>query len=123
MIKPDIPVNEHERLLAVRDCHILDTEYEKEYDDITRMASEICELPYSLITIVDENRQWFPVQRSRRARQRQVRRSCCPCWRFSRYTVLYHSPRRQLHRRIAGAGGENRISASISRHGSFFNDE
>ena len=59
MIKPDIPVNEHERLLAVRDCHILDTEYEKEYDDITRMASEICELPYSLITIVDENRQWF----------------------------------------------------------------
>ncbi len=59
MIKPDIPFNEHERLIAVNDCLILDTEHEKEYDDITRMAAEICELPYSLITIVDENRQWF----------------------------------------------------------------
>ncbi len=59
MIKPDIPINEHERLMAVKDCHILDTEHEQEYDDITRLASEICELPYSLISVIDENRQWF----------------------------------------------------------------
>ncbi len=38
---------------------ILDSMPEKEYDDITKIAAEICGMPISLISIIDNNRQWF----------------------------------------------------------------
>lgn len=37
----------------------LDTAAEREYDDITRIAAVICGTPISLVTLVDEQRQWF----------------------------------------------------------------
>lgn len=59
MIKPEIPVFELDRLKALREYQILDTIPEKDFDDITKLASAICEVPISVISMVDENRQWF----------------------------------------------------------------
>ena len=59
MSKPEIPANEQERLEALKELSILDTLPEKQYDDITKLASEICETPVSQITLVDSKRQWY----------------------------------------------------------------
>jgi signal transduction histidine kinase len=59
MLSPPIPANEQDRLKALHAYQILDTLPEQDFDDITRIASEICDTPISLITLVDENRQWF----------------------------------------------------------------
>ncbi|WP_421896584.1 PAS domain S-box protein [Marinoscillum sp.] len=56
---PEIPANEHSRLEALRELKILDTLPEEEFDNVTKLASEICQVPISLITLVDEKRQWF----------------------------------------------------------------
>ncbi len=47
------------RLEALRSYNVLDTLPEQELDDITRLASAICEMPISLITLIDSDRQWF----------------------------------------------------------------
>jgi hypothetical protein len=39
---PEIPLNENLRLKALKEYSILDSLPEKEYDDITKLASQIC---------------------------------------------------------------------------------
>lgn len=58
-MKPGIPDNEVERLAALKDYHILDTAGEQVFDDITLLATHICEAPAAFISLVDESRQWF----------------------------------------------------------------
>lgn len=50
---------EAERLKAVYALEILDTPEEPEYDELVRLAAEICGTPISTVTIVDADRQWF----------------------------------------------------------------
>lgn len=59
MKAPELPHNEIERLNALRGYEILDSLDEQEYDDITTIASEICQTPICVISLIDENRQWF----------------------------------------------------------------
>ena len=51
--------DEKERLKDLYQYNVLDTEAEKVFDDLTRLASEICETPIALISLVDPDRQWF----------------------------------------------------------------
>lgn len=52
------PIDERERLLDLHSYNVLNTEAESDYDEITHLASAICEVPVSLITLIDENSQW-----------------------------------------------------------------
>ncbi len=58
-MKALLPINEHERLDALHGYEILDTEPEQSFDDITLLASQICDTPMASITLIDEKRQWF----------------------------------------------------------------
>jgi diguanylate cyclase (GGDEF)-like protein len=50
---------EAERLAALRRLEILDTPDEPEFDELVATAAAICGTPVSLVTLVDEHRQWF----------------------------------------------------------------
>jgi GAF domain-containing protein len=59
MTKALTPPNEQDRLEVLRQYQILDTAAEQVFDDITRLAADICQTPISLLSFIDQNRQWF----------------------------------------------------------------
>jgi diguanylate cyclase (GGDEF)-like protein len=56
---PDIPLDEKLRLTTLRSLGVLDTPEEDRFDRLTRMAKRMFRVPIALVSLVDENRQWF----------------------------------------------------------------
>lgn len=54
-----MPENEESRLKSLRSLNILDTNAEERFDRITRIASKLFGVPIALVSLVDEDRQWF----------------------------------------------------------------
>lgn len=54
-----LPPNEEKRLIALRNYAVLDTLPEQTYNDLTLLASHICQTPIALVSFVDQDRQWF----------------------------------------------------------------
>lgn len=77
MPKPSLPANEHKRLNALASYNILDTLEEKDFDDLTLLASEICHAPISLISLLDDKRQWFKSHTGLDVRETPIEHSFC----------------------------------------------
>ena len=54
-----LPWNEAYRLEALRSYEILDTACEANFDSIARLAAWLTACPISLVSLVDQDRQWF----------------------------------------------------------------
>jgi hypothetical protein len=54
-----IPEDDAARVATLRAYSILDSPPEQGYDDVTALAVHICQTPFSTVTFVDQNRQWF----------------------------------------------------------------
>lgn len=81
----DLHPNEAERLKALRSYGILDTAIEPSFDDITKIASYVCQTPIALISLVDEGRQWFKSEIGFGGRQTSLDQSICA------HALLEHS--------------------------------
>lgn len=58
-MKAAIPANEAKRLNSLKLLQVLDTQAEESFDQLTRLAAAVCGAPISLVSLVDEDRQWF----------------------------------------------------------------
>lgn len=58
-MRAPLPPNEAERLETLLSYNILDTAREQVFDNLTLLAAHICQTPISLVSFVDERRQWF----------------------------------------------------------------
>ena len=59
MIAPEIPFDEKQRLEKLRALKILDSAPEERFDRLTRMAKRMFNVDVSVVSLIDENRQWF----------------------------------------------------------------
>jgi PAS domain S-box-containing protein len=59
MPAPAIPANEAQRLRALRDLCVLDTPAEERFDRIVRTAARLFQVPMALVSLLDQDRQWF----------------------------------------------------------------
>lgn len=50
---------EQERICSLHSLQVLDSNHEKRYDDLTRLVADIFDVPICLVSLVDEDRQWF----------------------------------------------------------------
>lgn len=58
-MKADLPQNEDPRLASLHSLGVLDTPLAERYERLTRTAARLFKMPVALITLVDEERQWF----------------------------------------------------------------
>jgi len=59
LIKPELTQDEQSRISTLRSLGILDSDAEERFDRLTRMAARIFDVPIALVSLVDEDRQWF----------------------------------------------------------------
>lgn len=71
------PVDEQRRLAALRGLALLDSPPEERFDRITRLAARLFDVPVALITLVDQDRQWFKSRHGMVAQQTSREESFC----------------------------------------------
>jgi tetratricopeptide (TPR) repeat protein len=84
--KPPLPNNEIARLEALYQYQVLDSPPEKEFDDCTFLAAQICQTPIALISLLDGNRQWFKSKRGLTVSETSRDVAFCA------YTILQQKP-------------------------------
>lgn len=57
--RPPVPENEEERLAELHSLALLDTTSEARFEDYTSLIAEIFDFPIVLLSLVDQDRQWF----------------------------------------------------------------
>ncbi len=72
-----VPESEKQRLEELRSYGVLDTLPEQAYDDITFLASQICDTPIALVSLVDADRQWFKSRQGLHASETPREHSFC----------------------------------------------
>jgi diguanylate cyclase (GGDEF)-like protein len=77
-----LPPNESERLQALRGLNILDTDAEQAFDDLTGLAATLCATPMALLSLIDDDRQWF------KSRVGIAEQSTPREWSFCAHTIL-----------------------------------
>ena len=58
-----LPDNENERIKELYRYDVLNTQSEQDFDEIVKLASEICKVPMSLITLIDQDKLWFKAKK------------------------------------------------------------
>jgi signal transduction histidine kinase len=58
-MRAPLPANETDRLAALYALDVLDSEPERDFDDIVALASSVCGVPVSLVSLIDADRQWI----------------------------------------------------------------
>jgi two-component sensor histidine kinase len=66
-----------DRIKALHSYEILDTDREKDFDDIAKLAAEICGVPIALVSFVDVDRQWFKAETGLGASETPLSSSIC----------------------------------------------
>ncbi|HEY1082094.1 MAG TPA: GAF domain-containing protein, partial [Prosthecobacter sp.] len=61
-MKAPLPEDEEHRLAVLREYEILDTPPEVAFDGLTQLAAHICQTPMALVSLIDQDRQWFKAQ-------------------------------------------------------------
>ena len=59
MSSASIPYDDEARLRSLVNLEVLDTAPEAEFDALVKVAAMVCGVPISLLSLVDESRQWF----------------------------------------------------------------
>lgn len=59
MLSAPIPENDDQRITSLRDMTLLSTPREPDFDRLTRLASKLFGTEIALITLIDQERQWF----------------------------------------------------------------
>jgi len=81
-----LPTNEAQRLAALIQCGVLDTEAEPAFDDLTKLAARLCGTPIALVSLLDASRQWFKSRVGIDARQTPRAEAFCG------YAILKDEP-------------------------------
>jgi phosphoribosyl 1,2-cyclic phosphodiesterase/CheY-like chemotaxis protein len=74
-----IPADEDRRLAALRATGMLDTQPEDRFDRITRLAAALFNVPIALVSLVDQNRQWFKSCYGLNSNSRETSRDAAFC--------------------------------------------
>lgn len=76
-MKADVHPREAERLRLLRSYEVLDTDRDVDFDDVVALASQICDVPISTVTLIDADRQWYHAEVGLGVRQNPLDTAFC----------------------------------------------
>ena len=80
--RPGTAWSESDRLKAIEEYEILDTPREDAFQDMVKLAAQMCNAPIAMVSIVAKDRQWFKAEVGLEIRETPLAESIC------KYTIL-----------------------------------